>query len=360
MQNGEQPKTLEEAMAAIELLARDNRLLEEKKRRLEEQLRSRDIDSVSGLPLRPLFDEDLATIVEKMIALREAGPYLRPRVFDKLLYPPRHGDDEMVLVLGFVDIWLLREWNDRFNHAVGDMVLKGFADAVRAHAVPWLKVYRAGDRGDEFMVIACATQEAIAEIFQKIKATFAKTPVPEGNPFGPPTFDVGFCTIYEALWAHARIVTESSVDPREVIPEQEETVDQKRNQLTRVKELLKLISDTRGRVQKVKARALYLVEEKRADPVRYNKICKPLFGGTHLDDEDITYLLEVQDSDSSDSTKEAEFQRIAARPYLQQWASHSKRYVSLRGKDGIDSLRGQVIIEAALHMKPFERRTSPR
>jgi diguanylate cyclase (GGDEF)-like protein len=107
------------------------------------------IDSLTGLANRRAFLHD----ADAMLAGRSAR-------------------SEPVAVL-LADLDHFKKINDRFGHAIGDRVLKVFAEALRRNIGPGDLVGRLG--GEEFAILLAARSEGAAhDTAQRIRTTFAQ------------------------------------------------------------------------------------------------------------------------------------------------------------------------------------------
>ena len=117
--------------------------------------------------------------------------YLLPRLCDEVAAARRNVSPLSVLLL---DLDLFKRVNDEHGHAVGDAVLRGFADRVRdAVRRPDVLVRRGGD---EFVLIMPGTAEAEARrAAERIRARLAASPLDGGGGVRvPQTVSIGVAT----------------------------------------------------------------------------------------------------------------------------------------------------------------------
>ena len=102
-------------------------------------------DSVTQLNNRLSFDEDYGKISQRRL--------------------------DPDLVIGVMDIDVLKETNDSLGHAAGDELIRGAADCIQKLIKPYGKVYKVG--GDEFFAIFKCSEEILEKIKQEMKDAFA-------------------------------------------------------------------------------------------------------------------------------------------------------------------------------------------
>ena len=103
--------------------------------------------------------------------------YLLPRLCDEVAAARRNVSPLSVLLL---DLDLFKRVNDEHGHAVGDAVLRGFADCVRDAVRRQDVLVRRG--GDEFVLIMPGTGEAAAQhAAERIRARLASAPLDGGG-----------------------------------------------------------------------------------------------------------------------------------------------------------------------------------
>lgn len=130
---------------------------------------------------------------------------LAPRLTEEVSRAERHGTPLSLLML---DLDHFKKVNDRYGHAVGDEVLRGFADRVRAEVRHHDILIRRG--GEEFLLVMPQTgAEEAATVAERIRARVASAPI-ETQRRGPVdlTVSIGVATWSEgedarALEAHA-------------------------------------------------------------------------------------------------------------------------------------------------------------
>ncbi|WP_288498426.1 diguanylate cyclase [uncultured Erwinia sp.] len=114
-------------------------------------------DSLTGLPNRKAFEQQLATLMQDALARKQVG------------------------VL-FIDGDRFKQVNDRFGHAAGDYVLTVTAQRLRASLPAYNLVARLG--GDEFAVLlpTVEREEQVAQVARNILDAMAlPIPLPEGT-----------------------------------------------------------------------------------------------------------------------------------------------------------------------------------
>lgn len=93
----------------------------------------------------------------------------RRAFFARAAHALRHADEEAAQVAAVVfDVDHFKSINDRFGHDVGDAVLKGIADVIRATGLPAARV-----GGEEFAAIVEATPAAAAAAAEALRAAVA-------------------------------------------------------------------------------------------------------------------------------------------------------------------------------------------
>ena len=102
-------------------------------------------DAVTDLPNRRAFNEDFQKLLEKRLSLD--------------------------LVVGVMDLDALKDTNDSLGHAAGDELIQGAGECLDLFIAPYGKVYKVG--GDEFFAIFWCSEEALQELRQKLKKSFA-------------------------------------------------------------------------------------------------------------------------------------------------------------------------------------------
>ena len=102
-------------------------------------------DSVTKLNNRLSFDEDYGKISQRRL--------------------------DPDLVIGVMDIDVLKETNDSLGHAAGDELIRGAGDCLDRFIKPYGKVYKVG--GDEFFAIFKCSEEILEQIKQDLKNAFA-------------------------------------------------------------------------------------------------------------------------------------------------------------------------------------------
>ena len=98
------------------------------------------------------------------------GRVVGMRLVEQEIIRARRGNGE--LVLAYIDVDALKETNDRYGHAAGDLLLREVVDAIQAHLRPYDPLIRVG--GDEFVCALGDCTPAVARLrFRSIRARLA-------------------------------------------------------------------------------------------------------------------------------------------------------------------------------------------
>tara|TARA_R110002020_G_C16317621_1_gene774444 strand:- start:7760 stop:8809 length:1050 start_codon:yes stop_codon:yes gene_type:complete len=167
--------TIEKGAIAVSNIVDHGDILEQLKSELHEYKRLANIDTITGLPNRRAFDENLFAIYDVKQVIRQ---------------------DALVIA----DIDNFKEFNDRFGHPVGDQVLKVVAATVRNAVRSEDFVARTG--GEEFAVILHDTSlPLIIEIAERIRIAIESMALKDqrnGQDYGRITMSFGLCLAIEA------------------------------------------------------------------------------------------------------------------------------------------------------------------
>jgi diguanylate cyclase (GGDEF)-like protein len=100
--------------------------------------------------------------------------YLLPRLREEMERALRHAEPLSVLL---IDLDHFKRVNDGHGHAVGDLLLRAFADVVRDHTRSIDVLVRRG--GEEFVLIMPRTDEAAADLVaERLRTRLAEQPLP--------------------------------------------------------------------------------------------------------------------------------------------------------------------------------------
>ncbi len=117
--------------------------LRERNRRLRQELRSRDVDPLTGLLTRRGGERALRAEANRLVRARHSNTKQEHR------HHYRKGTEYLSVV--FLDGDGIKRINDTYGHAAGDRVLKGIAAAITDSKRAYDTAYRYG--GDEFIVV---------------------------------------------------------------------------------------------------------------------------------------------------------------------------------------------------------------
>lgn len=115
---------------------------------------------------------------------------LGPRLGEEVSRAARYGDPLSVLMM---DLDHFKRVNDRYGHAVGDEVLRGFVDRVRAEVRQPDVLIRRG--GEEFLLVMPKTGEPDAQkVAERIRERVAASPIETTGGPVPLTVSIGVAT----------------------------------------------------------------------------------------------------------------------------------------------------------------------
>ncbi len=109
----------------------------------------------------------------------------------------RRGERRQPVTMMMLDLDHFKSINDRFGHAIGDEVLRTFAEVARSSMRGSDIIGRLG--GEEFAVIVAEPMELAARIAERLRAAFEEAGVAVGGYAIGATVSIGAATCYEPL-----------------------------------------------------------------------------------------------------------------------------------------------------------------
>ncbi|MGA2566286.1 MAG: GGDEF domain-containing protein [Pseudolabrys sp.] len=109
----------------------------------------------------------------------------------------RRGERRQPVTMMMLDLDHFKSINDRFGHAIGDEVLRTFAEVARSSMRGSDIIGRLG--GEEFAVIVAEPTELAARIAERLRAAFEEAGVTVGGHAIGATVSIGAATSYEPL-----------------------------------------------------------------------------------------------------------------------------------------------------------------
>ena len=109
----------------------------------------------------------------------------------------RRGERRQPVTMMMLDLDHFKSINDRFGHAIGDEVLRTFAEVARSSMRGSDIIGRLG--GEEFAVIVAEPMELAARIAERLRAAFEEAGVTVGGHAIGATVSIGAATSYEPL-----------------------------------------------------------------------------------------------------------------------------------------------------------------